>query len=87
MLNAQIDADHFQTFRQRLGFHIGHTLIELEYPLQAAIALGLLGLGLYWGYRFMSPATQTCPDCLSEIPREAVVCRYCTTQVGEATDQ
>ena len=46
--------------------------------------LVLLGGGLYWGYRLMSAATQTCPDCLSEIPLEAIVCRYCTTQVGEA---
>jgi hypothetical protein len=69
-----------------LEFHIGHTTIDYAEPLTAAIALALLGLALYWVYRLANPGMQTCPDCLSEIPREAIVCRYCTSQVGEVSD-
>lgn len=29
-----------------------------------------------------APATRECPECLSEIPRFAVRCKYCTAAVG-----
>jgi hypothetical protein len=65
-------------------FHIGRTSIRYDEVLQAVIALGLVGVGLYWGYRLLAPTQQTCPDCLSEIPAAAKVCRYCTSELGEA---
>ena len=70
-----------------LEFHIGRTRIDYTFALQAALTLGLVGLGLYWGYRLAAPATQTCPECLSEIPRAATICRYCTSQVGEVPEE
>jgi len=30
------------------------------------------------------PSTRACPECLSEIPRAANRCAYCTTEVGVA---
>ncbi|HST26125.1 MAG TPA: hypothetical protein VLJ76_09040 [Gaiellaceae bacterium] len=67
-----------------LEFHIGHTSVEYEDVLQAGIVVALVGVGLYWGQRLMAPAQQTCPDCLSSIPVEARVCRYCTSDLGPA---
>jgi large conductance mechanosensitive channel len=70
-----------------LEFHLGHTSIQYDEILQAVIALALVSAGLYWGYRLLVPSQQTCPDCLSEIPTEATVCRYCTSQLGPAAPE
>jgi hypothetical protein len=58
------------------------------YEYSSALA-GLLALGLVVGAlvglsRWRATETRSCPDCLSEIPRAATVCRSCTSEVGRA---
>jgi hypothetical protein len=84
LAHVGIEALAQHTSTGALEFHVGHTAIQYADLLQAAIAFLLVGAGLYWGYHLLAPSQQTCPDCLSEIPAEARVCRYCTSDIGKA---
>ena len=68
-----------------LSFRIAGTTIFYAGVLQAAIAVAFVVAGLYLVARLTRGALRTCPECRSEVPRAASVCRYCTTELsGEA---
>ena len=49
--------------------------------LQTAIVVGLVAAAFFGLWRVTRGALRTCPECHSEIPREASICRYCTTEL------
>jgi hypothetical protein len=61
-----------------LTFHVAGTRIDYASVLQHGLAIAVLGGALYAVWRLGADAFGTCPDCRSEIPRDATVCRYCT---------
>ena len=62
-------------------FRLLGTSFELFFVVQAALAL-LLVAGLLFGVSRLGRARrQECPECMSEIPRDARVCRFCTTDL------
>ena len=67
----------------RLDFHIGGTRIEYTLVLQAAVTVLLVLGGLLLVWQLTRSTVRACPECLSEIPDEASVCRYCTAELGE----
>ena len=51
------------------------------YVLQSAIVVALIAALLFGLWRVMRGTARTCPECRSEIPRAASICRYCTTDL------
>jgi large conductance mechanosensitive channel len=49
------------------------------------ITLVVLAAAVVVVWRTRRDDVARCPDCLSEIPREARVCRYCTSEVQPST--
>lgn len=64
-----------------LSIRIGETDIELSYVLQAGIALILMATLFLAIWRLTRRGSRTCPECLSAIPSQASICRYCTTDL------
>ena len=64
-----------------LDFHILGTEIYYAGILQGATALLLIAGVLYVVWRLTRSAVRTCPECHSEVPRAASVCRYCTADL------
>lgn len=80
VLNQQVsDADF-----GGLTFDIFGTTIYYEPALQTSLAILFLCTALWGLWRIVRKTVRTCPECLSDIPRHATVCRYCTTEQGEA---
>jgi large conductance mechanosensitive channel len=68
-----------------LTFTVRGTTFSYGDALGMLLTLALLAglLALVWRMR---PAdTHPCPDCLSDIPTAAAVCRYCTSEVRPST--
>ena len=68
-----------------LSLAILGTEIYYAQVLAAALAALLVVAVLYVVWRLAWGATRECPECTSEVPRRASVCRYCTTELPEAT--
>ena len=66
-----------------LEFRVFGTRIQYEYVLQQALTLLLVVAALYGIWRLTRAGVRTCPECHSEIPRHASVCRYCTADLPE----
>lgn len=64
-----------------LAFHIGNTRIDYSIVLQAALSLLLVGFGLFATWRLTRSDVRECPECRSEIPANASVCRFCTVEL------
>jgi large conductance mechanosensitive channel len=64
-----------------LGFTVRGTRFEYHNVLAALISLVIVAAVLALVWRLRPRETMPCPDCLSEIPRAATVCRYCTSEV------
>ena len=64
-----------------LDFRFLSTNFDLVYVLQAAIAFLLVGAVLWVVWRLTRTQTQECPECRSDVPAQARVCRYCTTDL------
>jgi len=62
-------------------FTIAGTEIYYGGAFQYALALALILGVLYASWRLTRSAVRTCPECRSDIPREASVCRYCTAEL------
>jgi hypothetical protein len=71
-----------QTAHDRLQFHVRHTRVDVTDVLFSAVALVLLAVALLALLRKGARFYRTCPECLSDIPHDATVCRYCTADLG-----
>ena len=69
-----------------LQFTIFGTDVAYAYILQTAIVVALVAAALFGLWRVTRGALRTCPECHSEIPREASICRYCTTELAAMED-
>lgn len=68
------------------ALHFLGTDFELFFVAQAGFAL-LLVAGLLFGvWSFGRASLRECPECRSEIPRDARVCRFCTTDLPAASE-
>jgi hypothetical protein len=63
-------------------FTIGDTTILYADVLYLGAASLLLVLALYGTWLLTRRAARTCPECLSSVPAEATVCRYCTADLS-----
>ncbi len=79
-----VDVGAQQTVHDRLDFHIRHTRVDVTDPLVSALALVLLATALLALLRKGARFYRTCPECLSDIPHDATVCRYCTADLGRS---
>ena len=66
-------------------FRIAGTEFDLYVVVQATAALILIGALLFAVWRLTRRESRECPDCRSEIPIGASVCRYCTADLPEAS--
>lgn len=64
-----------------LQFRIADTDIYYGGALLYGIALVLVVGALYASWRLTRGSVRTCPECRSDIPLEASVCRYCTAEL------
>jgi large conductance mechanosensitive channel len=82
-----------------LNFKIGGGVFKYGLVINAIISLLLIGAAVFFlVVRPLNhleerrartqpeelPTTRPCPECLSEIPRDARRCSYCTSEVGAA---
>jgi hypothetical protein len=68
------------------AFTVEGTRIDLTLILQEAIVVALVGLALFGAWRLTRAGRRTCAQCLSEVPADAAICRYCTSEVGETVE-
>jgi large conductance mechanosensitive channel len=64
-----------------LMFTVRGTSFQYHDVLTTLISLVIVVTVLALVWQLRPRGTVRCPDCLSEIPREAKVCRYCTSEV------
>lgn len=70
-----------------LQFRIADTDIYYGGALLYGIALLLVVVALYASWRLTRGSVRTCPECRSDIPLQASVCRYCTAELpGDEAD-
>jgi len=75
-----------QTGGSGFAFRFLETEVELFVVTQAGVAL-LLVAGLLFGvWCFGRASLRECPECRSDIPRDARVCRFCTTDLPAASE-
>jgi hypothetical protein len=67
-----------------LQFHLWGTSFEYGTSLQGLVAALFLLAGMYGIWQLTRRSVRICPECRSEIPREASVCRYCTVELNES---
>jgi hypothetical protein len=79
-LNQHVGDDEFSL----LELEIFGTDLPLDGVVRSLLALLLVGAALFAAWRLGRSTAQTCPACFSEIPRQATICRYCTTEVSDA---
>ena len=66
----------------QLSFELFGTTVQYEFVLTATLALLLVGAALVGVVLLTGRTTAPCPECLSDIPRKATVCRYCTAELS-----
>jgi large conductance mechanosensitive channel len=64
-----------------LEFTVWSTDISYGELLSSAIVLALVGVTLYALWRITGNERKSCPECASDVPKHASVCRYCTTEL------
>ena len=62
-------------------FTVFGTDVQYLFVLYAVLAVALIAAVLFGLWRIARSASRTCPECLSDVPREAAICRYCTTEL------
>jgi large conductance mechanosensitive channel len=62
-------------------FRILSTNFDLVYVVQAAVVFLLVAALVWVVWRLTRTQTQECPECQSEVPAHARVCRYCTADL------
>lgn len=65
-----------------LSFTIADTTIFYSAVLRGVFAVLVVVAALYGTWRLARRGVRTCPECRSEVPSEASVCRYCTTELS-----
>jgi len=68
-----------------LTFSIAGTRFEYAGILAGVLTVLLVGAAMYSVWRLTRRTVRACPECHSEVPREASICRYCTTELPEVT--
>lgn len=64
-----------------ISFTIAGTTVYYSGVLHAALGAVLLVGAFYAVWRLGRGVTRTCPECRSDVPRQASICRYCTTEL------
>jgi hypothetical protein len=65
-----------------LDFRVLGTDFVFDQIVQAALALLLVAAALLGAWRLTRGAVKACPECRSDVPSDATVCRYCTTDLS-----
>jgi hypothetical protein len=65
-----------------LAVSIAGTQIDYTEVLQAVAAIALIVGALAAMWLLVRRELRTCPECQSDIPASASVCRYCTTELS-----
>ena len=69
------------------SFSVAHTEFEWYGVVLAGLALAFAAAFLFVAWRLSRRSLRECPSCHSQIPLEASVCRYCTTELIEPTSR
>lgn len=67
--------------RSPLDFTIAGTSVDLTFVFSEAIVVAIVLIALFVAWRLTRSARTTCSECQSEVPTEATVCRYCTSEL------
>jgi ribosomal protein L40E len=67
-----------------LSFRIRETEISYGEVLYYAIALALVAAGLLAIWLVTRGQTRVCQECGSRVPVDASICRFCTSELGQA---
>jgi large conductance mechanosensitive channel len=65
-----------------LRFRVAGTTFSYDTVLWYAITLALLASGLFGLWVLTRGTTRVCPECSSQVPRSASICRFCTSELG-----
>jgi large conductance mechanosensitive channel len=55
--------------------------VSYSFILQSAIVLALIAALLFVLWHFTRNSRKSCPECQSDVPERASVCRYCTAEL------
>jgi uncharacterized membrane protein YccC len=77
VLNQHAGTEEFDI----LDFEVFGTEIFLDEIVRTALALVLVAAGLVGAWWLTRGSTRRCPECRSDISRDARICRYCTTEL------
>lgn len=69
-----------------LQFTVAGTDVHYGFVLQSAIVVSFVTALLFAVWHLTRGITRTCPECRSEVPRQASICRYCTIELPAATE-
>ncbi len=67
-----------------LSFHVGDTEVYYGFVVAGALCLFLVALTALAVQRARTRRLETCPHCLSPVPMDATVCRFCTLELAAA---
>jgi hypothetical protein len=68
------------------SFRLLGTEIETFYVAQSALALVFIVAVLLGIWRLGRSTLQECPECHSQVPRDARICRFCTTDLPRTAE-
>ena len=66
-----------------LSFTVFGTTISYSEVLYYGIALALVAGALYCAWLASRRTARICPECMSQVPRSASICRYCTSELTQ----
>ena len=64
-----------------IDFTIFETRIQLDAVVQALLSVVLIAAAWLAVWLLTRASVRKCPECRSQIDREASICRYCTTEL------
>lgn len=64
-----------------LSFTVADTTISYDTVLWYAITLALVAGALLGLWLLTRSTTRVCPECRSQVPLEASICRFCTSEL------
>jgi len=65
-----------------LSFTVADTTISYDTVLWYAITLALVAGALLGLWLLTRSTTRVCPECRSQVPLEASICRFCTSELA-----